>query len=190
LLLDVLKLRAAGGGDAELDALVRDLAADAHAALADPAARFAPYAPTSRIAELVPAGRDSVALALARTVEAAPELVDDADAARAALASHRYDLGTRSGRLAAATFRPADPSGLSCRELVASAGEAIVAGDRAAAGQLARALVDRRARAGSWFPDRRVGDRLNLSAVDGVVAVGLLMLALFDDDLAPLTLLR
>jgi hypothetical protein len=186
----VLKLRAAGGGDAELDALVRDLAADALAALEDPAPRLAPYAPTSRIAEFVPVGRDSVALALARVLEAAPELVDDADAARARIASHRYDLGTRSGRLAAGSFRPADPVGLSCRGLVASAGEAIVAGDRAAAERLGRALVDRRERTGSWFSDRWVGDALNLSAVDGIVAVGLLMLALFDTDLSPLTLLR
>ena len=195
LLLNVLKLRAAGGGDAELDAVVRDLAADALAALADPAPRFAPYAAASRIVDFVPMGRDSVALALARTLEAAPELVDS-EAARAALASHRYDLDTRSGRLAALdagairAVPQADPSGRSCRALVAGAGEAIVAGDAPTAEQLGRALLDRREQTGSWFSDRWVDDRLNLSALDGLVAVGLLMLSLLDIDLAPLTLLR
>jgi hypothetical protein len=196
LLLDVLRLRAATGADAELDTLVRDLSSDALAALADPAPRLAPYAPTSRIAQFVPVGRDSIALAVARALETAPHLVAGAEVARVAVASHRYDHATRSGRLASldagATHAvdAVDPSSLSCRELVATAGEALVARNTAEAHRHAAALVDRRDRTGRWFSDRWVADRLNLSAVDGLVAVGLLTLGLVDPELAPLTLLR
>lgn len=174
LLLNVLRLRDAGGTDAELDALIRDLAADALAALDDPAPRFAPYAPTSRIADFVPTGRDSIALALARA--GVPH-------------THRYDLTRRGGRLAAGVAAPVlGPA--TCRELVAGAAEALAAGDLAAAERLAQTLAARRDRTGSWFSDRWVDDRLNLSAVDGLVAVGLLMLGLADAELAPLTVLR
>jgi hypothetical protein len=185
---------------------VRDLAANALAALAEPAPRFAPYSPTSRIADFVPVGRDSVALAVARTLADAPELIDDADTAHDAVAAHRYDSLTRGGRLAAlgaatvlgnsvdpavtGAATAANAGALSCRGLVAGAGEALVAGDRATAERLARELVDRRDRTGRWFSDRWVDDRLNLSAVDGVVAVGLLALGLLDPGLPPLTLLR
>jgi hypothetical protein len=198
LLLDLLRLRAAAGGDPELDALVRELAADARAALADHAPRFAPCAPTSRLADFVPVGRDSIALALGRALADAPELVDDDAGARAELAAHHYDLGRRGGRLGALDVGAAGPApqaastpgALSCRELVATAGEALVAGDRATAERLCRALVDRHDRTGRWFSDRWVDDRLNLSAVDGLVAVGLLALGVLDPELPPLTLLR
>jgi hypothetical protein len=181
LLLNILQLHAAAP-DGELDELVRDLAAATLTALEDPAARFAPYAPTSRIADFVPTGRDSIALALARTLEAAPELVDGP------MPSHRYDLTRRGGRLAAGVA--AAPASDSCRELVAAANEALFAGDTEAAERLARTLAGRRDRTGRWFSDRWVDDRLNLSAVDGLVAVGMLMLGLVDTDLAPLTVLR
>jgi class II lanthipeptide synthase len=203
LLLQALRLRALLPG-AELDELVRELAADAFATLADDAPRFAPYAPASRLPELAPVGRDSVAVALARTVAEAPELVGDLPSARSALGAHRYRLGRRGGRLAsldAARSLGVEPDpnafvtvaglrGLGSREVLAAAGEALVAGDHDRAQLLFGELAERRRTLGGWFADRWIDDSLNLSAVDGLVAVGLLALGLADADLPSLTLLR
>jgi hypothetical protein len=203
LLLNLMRLRVATGGDADIDALVRERISHAAAALVDPAARFGSYAPTSRLADFVPVGRDSVAMTLSRALANVPQLVDDADAVRAALAAHRYDLSRRGGRLAMlagatdvapdpralAALESATPSAMSCRELVATGGEALVAGRTDDAEQLLRALVARRDHDGSWFGDRWIDDRLNLSAVDGLVAVGMLALGVLDAGLPSLTLL-
>lgn len=194
LLLNVLRLRADGGTTPWLDAIVRELAADAFATFGDPSPRFAPYASTSRLADFAPVGHDGIAYALARTLAEAPDLVADGDAVRSVVTSHAYDLDRRGGRLAAhgagAGNGVAVPAASTCRELVAGGGEALVAGDRATAERMFRALLDGHAVTGSWFGDRWVDDRLNLSAVDGVVAVGLLALGLVDPELRPLTLLR
>jgi hypothetical protein len=49
-----------------------------------------------------------------------------------------------------------------------------------------RALLKRRAGQGRWLPDRRRTDRLQMSAVNGVAAIGLACLALADDDVTSL----
>ncbi len=186
----------------------------------------------SRLLDLLPVGRDSIAVALAHVHRSAPGLVDDPAVVAAAVRAHRPDLATRSGRLSAlaiaasggaeagtdgstgtdgsigtddngtdANAAPARPQaatdGRTCRELVATAGEALL-GDAADGGGtgreiaevMLRALVRRRARTGSWFGDRVVDDRLIPSAVDGTSAIGLLALHLIEPALPSLTLLH
>jgi hypothetical protein len=152
-----------------------------------------------RLGHLVPSGLDGVALALARTLVMAPELVTDRHGAVAALTGHCFDLDSRGGRLAAmaggvavpAGYLPAaDTSSLSTRELLLRA-EACQLGLQATgdpeaaleAGRCLRVLLDRRAATGRWFPDRLVDDRLNLSALDGLPALGRTLLRQLRPDL-------
>jgi hypothetical protein len=189
----------------ELDELIGELAAGTLAALADPGVRMAPYAATSRLRDFTPVERDSIAVALARTLLSVPELLEDPGLARRALEVHRCDLRRRGGRLAGHEIASAlgvasDPTtaavpevargeDLTCRELLATARELAAADRRPAAARLFRELAARRARTGSWFSDRAIEDRMNLSAVDGVVGVGLLALELLARDVKPLNLL-
>ncbi|KDN83905.1 hypothetical protein [Kitasatospora cheerisanensis] len=53
-----------------------------------------------------------------------------------------------------------------------------------------RELITRHRRHGTWFPDRAVRDAVNLGALDGTVAVGLLLLRRHDASAAPLATLR
>ncbi|GAA0690834.1 hypothetical protein GCM10010193_51520 [Kitasatospora atroaurantiaca] len=229
LLLNLLRLRrVAGPGDPATDEGVRSLAA---AALEHLSVDGEPTGES--FLDLVPAGRDGIAAALARTVAEAPGLLADAAAARDLLYGHRFTTGTRSGRLAcldsavslgAGAVNPADLGelappvgesqilGLSTRALVATAGEALTAAEagllhtlpegvpalvpgpffdgREAAGLLAGELLRRHAAAGRWYPDRAADDRVNLGALDGVSAIGLLLLRLLDPAAAPLATLR
>lgn len=204
LLVNALRLHAVAPTP-ELGELIGEVAAGALAALVDPAARMAPYAATSRLGEFTPVGPDSIAAALARTLVKAPELLDDPEPVRRALEAYRCDLSRRGGRLAdrqvasargvvlhshaAGVTGAARGEGLTCRALVATARELVAAGDRHGAAGLFGQLAGRRARTGTWFSDRAIEDCMNLSAVDGVVAVGLLALELLDPDVESLTLL-
>jgi hypothetical protein len=60
---------------------------------------------------------------------------------------------------------------------------------RASAHAAVRTLLARRRGKGRWFPDRRRPDRMQLSAVDGVAAVGLACLALAEEDVTSLRLI-
>lgn len=101
---------------------------------------------------------------------------------------------------------------LGTRALVATAGEALAAAEagllhavpddvtplvrgpfydgREAASVLVGELLRRRAATGSWYGDRAAADRINLGALDGATAVGLLLLRLLDPATAPLATLR
>ncbi|MFD0571458.1 hypothetical protein ACFQ0T_22480 [Kitasatospora gansuensis] len=103
-------------------------------------------------------------------------------------------------------------SGRSTRDLVATAGEALTAAEagllhtvpealdsllpgpfydgREAAALLVGELIARHDATGSWYPDRAADDRINLGALDGSAAVGLLLLRLLDPATAPLATLR
>ncbi|MDF9816929.1 type 2 lanthipeptide synthetase LanM [Streptomyces sp. SPB162] len=111
----------------------------------------------------------------------------------------------------------AEVAALGTRELVAAAGEALTSAEagllhtldddlggtaaaalvpgpffdgREAAGVLVAELLRRRRDTGSWFGDRAADDRVNLGALDGGAAVGLLLLRLIDPATAPLATLR
>ncbi|MFC8450939.1 DUF4135 domain-containing protein [Kitasatospora sp. NPDC057223] len=103
-------------------------------------------------------------------------------------------------------------AGRTTRDLVATAGEALTAAEagllhtvpegldsllpgpfydgREAAALLVGELIARHGATGSWHPDRAAGDRINLGALDGSAAVGLLLLRLLDPATAPLATLR
>ncbi len=150
LLLNLLRLRRAAGASAEpsTDQAVRALAAAAVQQLTD--STEGRFTGARRFLDLVPAGIDSVAAALARTLAEAPGLVADPDTVRALLRGHRFDVFTRSGRLAgleaaialgtdavhsgdlgllAAPVGTAQVASLGCRTLVATAGEALSAAE-------------------------------------------------------------
>ncbi|MFJ5923021.1 type 2 lanthipeptide synthetase LanM [Kitasatospora sp. NPDC092948] len=61
---------------------------------------------------------------------------------------------------------------------------------REAAAPMVRELITRHRLHGTWFPDRVIDDTVNLGALDGTVAVGLLLLRLHDASAAPLATLR
>ncbi|APR80743.1 Lanthionine biosynthesis protein LanM [Minicystis rosea] len=197
--LQLLRLRAdAGVDDADLDRILSHLA--------DRLCQILTHRETpdrvslaSRLGELVPLDRDGIALALARTMALAPALVPDRATVTAALGPHVFDLSQRGGRLAALAVHGlgvqtgaapalvhAGPIALheqSTRALVSRAEEAQLAarvtGDPEAAREArrcVRVLLDRRAATGRWFPDRLVDDRLNLSALDGLPALGSVLL--------------
>ncbi|NEA70802.1 type 2 lanthipeptide synthetase LanM [Streptomyces sp. SID13588] len=111
----------------------------------------------------------------------------------------------------------AEIAALGTRELVAAAGEALTSAEagllhtldddlagstaetlvpgpffdgREAAGVLVAELLRRHHATGSWFGDRAADDRVNLGALDGGAAVGLLLLRLIDPATAPLATLR
>ncbi|MEU6234242.1 DUF4135 domain-containing protein [Kitasatospora sp. NPDC047058] len=168
LLLNLLRLRrATGPGHAPTEDGIRTLAAAAldHLAAADAAEGEAEAVTVAAgpgrtpdgagaagpgFLGLVPAGADSVAVALARTVAEAPALLAAPDAVRERLRGHRFATATRSGRLACLETAVAlgsgvvDPAGLealtppvdrrqiaarSTRDLVATAGEALTAAE-------------------------------------------------------------
>ena len=146
LLLNLLRLRQAlPQPDETTENGVRDLAAAAFAQLSGGAAPR--HAGPARFLDLVPAGADSVAAALARVLGQAPHLLADPDAVRELVRAHRFDV-TRSGRLAcldvavslgadaldsrqmgllAAPVGEEQVASLGTRELVATAGEALTA---------------------------------------------------------------
>lgn len=146
LLLNLLTLRQAlPEPDETTENGVRDLAAAAFAQLSGGAAPR--HTGPDRFLDLVPAGADSVAAALARVVGQAPHLLADPDAVRELVRAHRFDV-TRSGRLAcldvavslgadaldsrqmgllAVPVGEAQVASLGTRELVATAGEALTA---------------------------------------------------------------
>ena len=161
LLLNLLRLRQAVAGlpqapsgqrpadGQESDAAVRILAAAAVKQLAEPAGGGR-FTGARRFLDLVPAGADSVAAALARCLAQAPDLLAAPDQVRALLRGHRFDTDHRSGRLAwldSAVSLGTDalhPEGLGAlgapigadqvaalgtRALVATAGEALTAAE-------------------------------------------------------------
>lgn len=103
-------------------------------------------------------------------------------------------------------------TGRTTRDLVATAGEALTAAEagllhtlpeasdsalpgpfydgREAAALLVGELIARHDATGSWYSDRAADDRINLGALDGSAAVGLLLLRLLDPATAPLATLR
>ncbi|WP_030265983.1 DUF4135 domain-containing protein [Streptomyces sp. NRRL B-24484] len=231
LLLNLLRLRrATGPGHAPTEDGIRTLAATALDALsAEPGEEPA----DNGFLDLVPAGPDSVAAALARTLGEAPGLLAAPETVRERLRGHRFATATRAGRLAcldtavslgAGTVDPAELgaltppvgaaqiAGRTTRDLVATAAEALTAAEagllhtvpegadallpgpfydgREAAGLLVGELIARREATGRWYPDRAADDRINLGALDGTAAVGLLLLRLLDPATAPLATLR
>lgn len=200
LQLELLRLRADDAvASASLDPLLSTLADRLGEAILNLGETLAAEPSASRLSELVPVKRDGVALALARSLAVVPDLVANRAAVTAALAAHPFDLGRRGGRLAAdavyaSGMAAAAPrmglqphmtklSRLRTRAILARAEEAQFAArttndpDTAAeARRCVRVLLDRRAAAGRWFPDRLVDDRLNLSALDGVPALGAVLL--------------
>ncbi|MFD9128500.1 DUF4135 domain-containing protein [Kitasatospora sp. NPDC059571] len=233
LLLNLLRLRrATGPGHTPTEDGIRTLAA---AALAHLTADQDPADPEGDhgFLDLVPAGTDSVAAALARAAAEAPALLADPDAVRDLLRGHRFATAARSGRLAcldtavalgASTVDPGELAALTPpvgarriaartgRDLVATAGEALTAAEagllhtlpesadsllpgpfydgREAAGLLVGELLARHRATGRWYPERAADDRINLGALDGSAAVGLLLLRLLDPATAPLATLR
>lgn len=231
LLLNLLRLRQAlPEPDEDTEHGIRALAEAAFDQLSGSAAPR--FSGATRLLDLVPAGADSVAAALARTLGQAPELLADPEAVRGLVREHRFDV-TRSGRLAcldvalslgtaaldsrqlgllAAPVGHAEVATLGTVELVATAGEALTAAElglvhslpdgvpallpgpfydgREAATALVGELMRRRGTTGGWFGDRVADDRVNLGALNGVPAVGLLLLRLLDPATAPLATLR
>jgi type 2 lantibiotic biosynthesis protein LanM len=200
LQLELLRLRtddAVVGAD--LDPLLAKLADRLGGAILDPGEMPDSEPSASRLSHLVPVKRDGVALALASSLAVVPELVANRTEVTAALAAYPFDLGQRGGRLAAMAVhatgmadvapltdlrsRMIELSRLSTRALLARAEEAQFAarvtndpGIAIEARRCVRVLLDRRAASGRWFPDRLVDDRLNLSALDGVPALGAVLL--------------
>lgn len=148
LLLNLLRLRQAlPQADATVDEGVRRLAAAAFDQLTGATAPH--LCGPRRFLQLVPAGADSLAAALARAVGQAPGLLADPGTVRDTVVAHRFDVG-RSGRLAcldtavslgvdaldsrqlgllAAPVGLAQVASLGSRELVATAGEALTAAE-------------------------------------------------------------
>jgi type 2 lantibiotic biosynthesis protein LanM len=190
LLANLLRLRRASGpGHTPTDEAISRLAAGALADLTvGPTTR---YAQPEQVADLVPTGSDSVAMVLARALREAPELLD-VEAVQNVLSSYRFDLNTRGGRLAAGSskFEQPEAAALSCRDLVASAGVALGADRTEDAAPLITELLDRRERTGRWYSDRGIDDSINLGALDGIPAVGLLLLRFIDPDTAVPAVLR
>ncbi|MEU6851489.1 DUF4135 domain-containing protein [Actinacidiphila alni] len=121
-------------------------------------------------------------------------------------------LDSRQLGLLAAPVGLAQVAGLGTAELVATAGEALTAAElglvhslpegrpallpgpfydgREAATALVGELLRRRRVTGGWFGDRVAADRINLGALNGTPAVGLLLLRLLDPGTASLATLR
>ncbi|WP_329136445.1 type 2 lanthipeptide synthetase LanM [Streptomyces sp. NBC_01476] len=190
LLLNLLRLRQAlPEPDAATDDGIRELAAAAHDQLAgSPSHRHCTGA--TRFLDLVPAGPDSLAAALARTLGEAPELLARPEAVRERVRAHRFAI-TRSGRLScldvavslgtdaldsvqlgllAAPVGEEQVATLGTRELVATAGEALTAAELGLVHSLpedARALLP-----GPFYDGREaatalVGELLRRRAVTG-----------------------
>src|SRR5207245_2202656 len=154
---NLLRLRRASGpGHPGTDEAITRLVELVTAELAGPTAC---HARAEQFCDLVPIGPDSIAMVLRRAVAEVPELIDVGTVA-SALAEHRFDLSTRGGRLAAGAG-PAtmpEPSALTCRELVATAGEMLSAGAATDASPLLAELLHRREHRGHWYGDRGVAD--------------------------------
>jgi hypothetical protein len=200
LQLELLRLRTDNTVDnVDLDPLISNLADRLGRVILDPDELLNPAPSASRLGDLLPIKRDGVALALARTLAVVPELVANRTAVTAALTVHPFDLGRRGGRLAAMAVHASGMAAaaplpdlrpglielprLSTRALLTRAEEAQFAArstddpDAAIeARRCIRVLLDRRATTGQWFPDRLVDDRLNLSALDGIPALGAVLL--------------
>lgn len=213
LQLELLRFRTDDGmADVDLDLLASHLAARLGRVMLNPDIARNPVPTSTRLRDLVPTERDGIALALARTVAVAPELVVDRTAVMASLAAHSFDLARRGGRLAAmavygcgvqATLPTVPRPGLveltelGTRALLLRAEEAQLAArstnnPEAAfeARRCIRVLLDRRAASGRWFPDRLVDDRLNLSALDGMPALGSVLLRYLRPELPLISVLE
>jgi hypothetical protein len=124
-------------------------------------------------------------------------------------------LDSRQMGLLAAPVGERQVARLGARALVATAGEALTAAElglvhslpdgghggnglvpgpfydgREAATALVGELIRRRRATGAWYGDRVVGDRVNFGVLDGVPAVGLLLLRLLDPATTPIATLR
>jgi lantibiotic modifying enzyme len=189
LLANLLRLRRTSGpGHPATDDAITRLADLVVAQLAGPTAR---YARAEQFCDLVPVGADSVAMVLRRAVAEVPELLQ-VGAVESALGEHRFDLSTRGGRLAAGAAPAAtpEPTALTCRELVATAGETLSAGNATNAAPLLAELLHRRERTGHWYGDRGIADGINIGALDGIAAVGLLLLRSLDPNTASLAVIN
>ncbi|MEU5384635.1 type 2 lanthipeptide synthetase LanM [Kitasatospora cineracea] len=180
-----------GGTDSIAAALARTLA-EAPALLADPedvrarlhAHRFATGTRAGRLA------------CLDTAVSLGADAVDGADLGALAPPVTGPELAALTGRalLSAATEAlTAAEAGL-VHTLPEDATEALLPGPfydgREAAALMVRELLTRHRLHGTWFPDRAAHDAVNLGALDGTVAVGLLLLRLHDASAAPLATLR
>ncbi|MFD8599611.1 DUF4135 domain-containing protein [Kitasatospora sp. NPDC059646] len=183
-----------GGADSIAVALARTLA-EAPALLADPGAVRARLR-GHRFATGTRAGRLAC---LDTAVSLGADAVDGTDPGALAPPVTGPELTALTGRalLSAATeaLTAADAGLVHTRPGTAPAGgEALPPGPfhdgREAAGPMVRELIARHRRYGTWFPDRAVRDAVNLGALDGTVAVGLLLLRLHDASAAPLATLR
>ncbi|MEV4558572.1 type 2 lanthipeptide synthetase LanM [Kitasatospora sp. NPDC049285] len=179
-----------GGPDSVAAALARTLG-EAPGLLADPeqvrarlrAHRFATHTRAGRLALLDTA------------VSLGADAVDQADLGALAPPVTGPELAALTGRalLSAATEAlSAAEAGLV--HTLPEETEALLPGPfydgREAAALMVRELITRHRLHGTWFPDRAAHDAVNLGALDGTVAVGLLLLRLHDTSAAPLATLR
>ncbi|MFF0294333.1 DUF4135 domain-containing protein [Kitasatospora sp. NPDC004614] len=179
-----------GGTDSIAAALARTVA-EAPALLADPEAVRARLR-EHRFATGTRAGRLAC---LDTAVSLGADAVDGADLAALAPPVTGPELAALSGRalLSAATEAlTAAEAGLI--HTLPEGAEALLPGPfydgREAAALMARELITRHRVHGTWFPDRAIDDTVNLGALDGTVAVGLLLLRVHDTSAAPLATLR
>ncbi|HLK45479.1 MAG TPA: hypothetical protein VKT18_05800, partial [Acidimicrobiales bacterium] len=191
----------------EIDDLVRGTSARLERALLDTAERAEPPDVEARLSRVLPAGRDGVALAVASALAADMPLAETtATAATAALSRHASEP-TFGGRLAALSIHgaaaisscsPTAPATslatVSTAQLLAHATlwQRVVQLDDDEGHALQRdlavlELLDRRQWSGRWFPDRLVDDHLHLSALDGLSALGRVLVRQLEPSLSVLS---
>ena len=191
---------------AEIDEVVRVTSARLQEALVDPDDRPEPPAVEARLSDVLPAGRDGIAFAVALACGAEPSLLENEVAA--ALSRHTCETSTFGGRLAALsilgaaaipTCAPSVParslSSMSTAQLLAhvTLWQRVVQLDdgegHAAKRDLAvLELLDRRQASGRWFADRLVDDHLHLSALDGLSALGRVLARQLEPSLSVLSI--
>ncbi|OKJ11822.1 type 2 lanthipeptide synthetase LanM [Kitasatospora sp. CB01950] len=182
-----------GGADSIAAALARTVA-EAPALLADPEA-VRDRLRAHRFATATRAGRLAC---LDTAVSLGADAVDGADLGALAPPVTGPELAALTGRalLSAATeaLTAAEAGLVHTLPEAPENTEALLPGPfydgREAAALMVRELLTRHRLHGTWFPDRAAHDAVNLGALDGTVAVGLLLLRLHDTSAAPLATLR
>lgn len=175
--------------------------------LLDAASEPEPIESLDRLRTVLPAGRDGVALAISRTLERNPGAIANAAAAAQAVDRHAFATETYGGRLAAlaagrSTAIPSARSARTVHDLSTMSTRGLMArgdvwhlavqlrNDEVHAVQcrrILRVILDRRRATGRWFPDRLVDDELNLSALNGVPALGRALLRHLDPSVPALS---
>lgn len=198
LLLNLITLRQVSGGSDLLDLSI-------DAAVATLTRRFGSSSvPSGPASAAIPDGADSTVMALARAAQVRPDLRPNVIGL---VAEHSPDLSTNGGRLAALEVARSGTGCWDCRapfpmpehewgtlsstDLIRTCGIARLHPDGArAAEQMLSEILARRAVSGRWLDDRYAADRVNLGAIDGITAVGMLLLQALSPSVEPLTVLR